>query len=115
MKTLFPVHVSAAQGAVAIGTALAWTSPVLPILKDANTTIFEQPIDSVQESMIGSLIAIGAIVGALPAGEWGRNFTWDGNYREKGNLNSRASNLFQETSISVDQYYSNFCMGFINV
>lgn len=59
----------AALGAVTIGTGLAWTSPVLPILTSTTeTSVLNEPVDRGQASLIGSLIAIGAIFGALPAG-----------------------------------------------
>lgn len=60
--------VIASLGAVSIGTVLAWTAPVLQPLKSMNTTIFATPVTENEGSFIGSLIAIGAIIGALPAG-----------------------------------------------
>uniref|UniRef100_A0A1B6E0I4 Major facilitator superfamily (MFS) profile domain-containing protein n=1 Tax=Clastoptera arizonana TaxID=38151 RepID=A0A1B6E0I4_9HEMI len=50
---------------IAFGSELAWTSPALPYLSSANSTL---PISPEEGSWIGSLLAIGAIVGALPAG-----------------------------------------------
>ncbi|CAH1707711.1 unnamed protein product [Chironomus riparius] len=50
--------------AVSAGTALAWTSPVNEQL-NLNTTI---SVDDDQKSWIGSYLAVGAFVGALPAG-----------------------------------------------
>uniref|UniRef100_A0A8D8S3C8 Facilitated trehalose transporter Tret1 n=1 Tax=Cacopsylla melanoneura TaxID=428564 RepID=A0A8D8S3C8_9HEMI len=66
--------VIAALGAVSIGTALAWTSPVESMIKHPNTTILSAPVDNAQASLIGSLINIGAIFGALPAGFFADKF-----------------------------------------
>uniref|UniRef100_A0A8D9ADR8 Facilitated trehalose transporter Tret1 n=2 Tax=Cacopsylla melanoneura TaxID=428564 RepID=A0A8D9ADR8_9HEMI len=60
--------VIAAIGAVAIGTALAWTNPIEPILKHADTKIFTKPVTDTEFSLIGSLLTVGAVFGALPAG-----------------------------------------------
>lgn len=51
--------------AVSAGTALAWTSPVGDQLTHVNSTL---PISSEEMSWVGSFLAIGAFVGALPAG-----------------------------------------------
>lgn len=48
-----------------VGTALAWTSPVLPKLIKEDSFL---PITSEEGSWIGSLCAIGAVIGALPSG-----------------------------------------------
>lgn len=48
-----------------VGTALAWTSPVLPKLAVEGSWF---PVTSDEGSWVSSLLAIGAIVGALPAG-----------------------------------------------
>lgn len=53
--------------AVSAGTALAWTSPVGDQLK-SNSTSNTLPVDEDQLSWIGSFLAVGAFVGALPAG-----------------------------------------------
>ncbi|XP_069690031.1 facilitated trehalose transporter Tret1-like isoform X2 [Periplaneta americana] len=50
---------------MAVGTVLAWTSPVLPELQAANSTL---PVTLEEGSWIGSLLAVGAIAGSLPAG-----------------------------------------------
>lgn len=50
---------------VGVGTALAWTSPVLPQLYVEDSWLV---ITKDQGSWIGSLCAVGAIVGAIPAG-----------------------------------------------
>lgn len=52
-------------GAAAAGTGLAWTSPVLDQLKADNSTI---PTRDEQATWIASMLAIGAICGALPCG-----------------------------------------------
>ncbi|KAF7995230.1 hypothetical protein HCN44_004702 [Aphidius gifuensis] len=57
---------SASILAVGAGTALAWTSPVLPILQDKNNDILF--INEEEASWIGAFLPVGAIVGALPAG-----------------------------------------------
>lgn len=51
--------------AVAVGTAMAWTSPVLPQLYQADSWLV---IDESQGSWVGSLLALGAILGAVPSG-----------------------------------------------
>ncbi|XP_012287766.1 facilitated trehalose transporter Tret1 [Orussus abietinus] len=56
---------SACLLAVGAGTALAWTSPVLLKLKEKDSWL---PITEEQGSWIGSFLAIGAMLGALPAG-----------------------------------------------
>ena len=58
-------------GAMAVGTILAWTSPTLPELQSTNSTL---PITSEDGSWIGSLVAVGAIVGAVPAGYFANRF-----------------------------------------
>ncbi|XP_001946479.3 facilitated trehalose transporter Tret1-2 homolog [Acyrthosiphon pisum] len=57
---------SATVGPFAVGTVLAWTSPALPMLLSADSTIKITPD---QGSWVGSLIAIGAIFGSIPAGK----------------------------------------------
>jgi SP family facilitated glucose transporter-like MFS transporter 8 len=56
---------------MAIGTVLAWTSPTLPELQSANSTL---PVTPGEASWIGSLVAVGAIVGAVPAGFFADRF-----------------------------------------
>lgn len=51
--------------AVGIGTAMAWTSPVLPQLYQADSWLVITPE---QGSWVGSLLALGAIAGAIPSG-----------------------------------------------
>lgn len=51
--------------AVGVGTALAWTSPVLPQLYEES---FWLVITKEQGSWVGSLLALGAIAGAVPSG-----------------------------------------------
>ncbi|XP_058977962.1 facilitated trehalose transporter Tret1-2 homolog isoform X2 [Musca domestica] len=68
-------------GAVSAGTALAWTSPVLPQISEdpnANTTANNATADGSsssqlqltlsQQTWVSSLLAIGAFLGALPTG-----------------------------------------------
>lgn len=50
---------------VGVGTALAWTSPVLPKLSAPDSWLV---VTTEQSSWISSLLALGAIAGALPAG-----------------------------------------------
>jgi SP family facilitated glucose transporter-like MFS transporter 8 len=56
---------------MAIGTVLAWTSPTLPELQSTNSTL---PVTPGEGSWIGSLMAVGAIVGAVPAGFFADRF-----------------------------------------
>ncbi|CAD7085149.1 unnamed protein product [Hermetia illucens] len=73
-------------GAISAGTALAWTSPVIPQLEKpdnvseaTNATNGEFYLTSDQTSWVGSLLAIGAMFGAIPAGyladKIGRKYT----------------------------------------
>ncbi|XP_012531503.1 facilitated trehalose transporter Tret1 [Monomorium pharaonis] len=57
--------ISACLMAVSVGTALAWTSPVLPQLYKETSWLV---ITKEQGSWIGSLLALGAILGAVPSG-----------------------------------------------
>ncbi|XP_071649626.1 facilitated trehalose transporter Tret1 isoform X1 [Temnothorax longispinosus] len=57
--------ISACLMAVGVGTALAWTSPVLPQLYEKSSWLV---ITKEQGSWIGSLLALGAIAGAVPSG-----------------------------------------------
>ncbi|XP_058797884.1 facilitated trehalose transporter Tret1-like [Phymastichus coffea] len=50
---------------IGVGSGLAWTSPVLPHLKAADSWL---PMDEEQASWVSSLLAIGSMMGALPAG-----------------------------------------------
>lgn len=59
------IAVAANLSAFAAGTALAWTSPALPELQSENSTLTVTPE---QGSWVGSLLAVGAFTGALPAG-----------------------------------------------
>lgn len=59
------IHRSASLLAVGVGTALAWTSPVLPKLSAKDSWL---PVSEEEGSWVSSLLAIGAIVGALPSG-----------------------------------------------
>ena len=56
---------SASFLAIGVGTALAWTSPVLPKLMTKDSWF---PITEEEGSWVSSLLAIGAIAGALPSG-----------------------------------------------
>jgi MFS family permease len=56
---------SACLMAVGVGTALAWTSPVLPQLYEETSWLV---ITKEQGSWISSLLALGAIAGAVPSG-----------------------------------------------
>lgn len=58
-------------GAMAVGTVLAWTSPTLLELQSPNSTL---PVTPEEGSWIGSLVAVGAIAGALPAGYFADRF-----------------------------------------
>ncbi|PSN47391.1 Facilitated trehalose transporter Tret1 [Blattella germanica] len=69
--TQYMAALFATLGAMAAGTVLAWTSPTLPELQSANSTL---PITPEEGSWVGSLMAIGAIAGALPAGFFAEKF-----------------------------------------
>ena len=53
------------MGAATAGTGLAWTSPVLDQLKAPGSAI---PITKEEGTWIASMLAIGAILGAVPSG-----------------------------------------------
>lgn len=59
------VAIAATLTAFVVGTILAWTAPALPILQAPNSTL---PVNQEEGSWIGSLMAVGAFLGALPAG-----------------------------------------------
>lgn len=61
----FLIFIIVCLGAAAAGTGLSWTSPVLDQLKASNSKI---PITNDQGTWIASLLAIGAIIGAVPSG-----------------------------------------------
>ncbi|XP_054284557.1 solute carrier family 2, facilitated glucose transporter member 8-like [Macrosteles quadrilineatus] len=52
----------ATLSALGAGAALAWSSPVLPLLQSAHV------VTEGQAAWVGALITLGAFVGALPAG-----------------------------------------------
>lgn len=54
--------------AIAAGLAIGWPSPSISKLKDPNESPLPGAITSEQESWVGSLIALGAALGPLPAG-----------------------------------------------
>lgn len=60
------------MGAIGAGTTLAWTSPVLPqLIPTPNTTSSANVTFQLTESQggtVGSMLALGALVAALPAG-----------------------------------------------
>ncbi|KAL6258018.1 hypothetical protein P5V15_011613 [Pogonomyrmex californicus] len=58
--------ISACVMSVGVGTALAWTSPVLPQLYEENSWLV---ITKEQGSWVSSLLALGAIAGAVPSGK----------------------------------------------
>lgn len=55
----------ATMGALAAGTVLAWTAPSLPLLAAPDSFL---PVGPDEGSWIGSLMPIGACLGAVPAG-----------------------------------------------
>ncbi|XP_012234490.1 facilitated trehalose transporter Tret1 [Linepithema humile] len=57
--------ISACLMAVGVGTALAWTSPVLPQLYEVDSWLY---ITEEEGSWVGSLLALGAMLGALVSG-----------------------------------------------
>jgi len=54
--------------AVAAGTALAWTSPVMGQIKESENNTYSVQVSPSSEPWVGSILAIGAFFGALPAG-----------------------------------------------
>lgn len=63
----FLVTLCAALGGMQAGITLGWTSPILPYLASAESFLPELAEDQI--SWITSLLALGAIVGAVPAGK----------------------------------------------
>ncbi|TGZ47760.1 trehalose transporter 1-like protein [Temnothorax longispinosus] len=63
----FLVTLCAALGGMQAGITLGWTSPILPYLTSAESFLPELSEDQI--SWITSLLALGAIVGAVPAGK----------------------------------------------
>ncbi|EEB19066.1 sugar transporter, putative [Pediculus humanus corporis] len=59
---------AAAFGAFTVGTILSWSSSALPMLQNSTTTPFDEPITESEGMWVGSLVAIGALIGAFPAG-----------------------------------------------
>lgn len=54
-------------GPITLGTSLSWTAPILPQLQDVNsTTPFH--ITNEEGSWVGSMVAIGVLISALPSG-----------------------------------------------
>ncbi|XP_025205117.1 facilitated trehalose transporter Tret1-2 homolog [Melanaphis sacchari] len=62
----YAAALSATLGPFAVGTVLAWMSPAMPMLLSESSKIKVTPD---QGSWVGSLIAIGAIFGSIPAGK----------------------------------------------
>ncbi|XP_077292176.1 facilitated trehalose transporter Tret1-like [Arctopsyche grandis] len=69
---------SANLGLVSVGMALGWTSPIIPKLRNIDSSPLDVVLSENQESWIGSLIALGAAVGPLysgwAAGRFGRKW-----------------------------------------
>ncbi|EGI69874.1 PREDICTED: facilitated trehalose transporter Tret1-like [Acromyrmex echinatior] len=63
----FLVTLCAALGGMQAGITLGWTSPILPYLTSAESFLPELSKDQI--SWITSLLALGAIVGAMPTGK----------------------------------------------
>lgn len=61
------VLVVACLGAFTAGSILAWTSPALPKLQ-SNATVLSEPLTDTEGGWVGSLVAIGALIGAFPTG-----------------------------------------------
>ncbi|KAL0267507.1 UNVERIFIED_CONTAM: hypothetical protein PYX00_009759 [Menopon gallinae] len=64
----FPQYLAASAASMVLlmaGTVLGWSSPVLPKLMTANSTL---PVNDDESTWIGSLVAVGAIFGPFPAG-----------------------------------------------
>ncbi|XP_054258655.1 facilitated trehalose transporter Tret1-like [Macrosteles quadrilineatus] len=69
--------IAATMCAFCAGTALAWTSPALPAImpKDNETSINGTLVITPEEgSWVGSLLPVGALLGALPAGYFSNRF-----------------------------------------
>lgn len=80
---LFFHHPAVSLGAVCTGTTLAWTSPVVPqLLQPANSTAPDPAALTLTETqcgIVGSMLAVGALISSLPAGfiaeKFGRKYT----------------------------------------
>lgn len=59
------MEISASLLALGAGNTLAWTSPVLPELLKSDSWLY---VNVEQGSWVGSLLSVGAIVGAVPGG-----------------------------------------------
>ncbi|KZC10964.1 Facilitated trehalose transporter Tret1 [Dufourea novaeangliae] len=60
---------------MAAGAMLGWTSPVLPkLMKNTEDSPLGRPIDQDENSWIGSLVAIGAMIGCFVAGWMSEKF-----------------------------------------
>ncbi|XP_043268933.1 facilitated trehalose transporter Tret1-2 homolog [Venturia canescens] len=55
--------------AMQAGMTLGWTSPILPYLKSEESFLLPGEVTDTEESWICSLLAVGAILGAVPAGK----------------------------------------------
>ncbi|PSN47389.1 hypothetical protein C0J52_11155 [Blattella germanica] len=66
-----PQHLAAivaTLGAMAAGCVLGWTSPALPQMQMSGNGSVHAEVTDDEASWIGSLVAVGALLGALPAG-----------------------------------------------
>ncbi|XP_018329736.1 facilitated trehalose transporter Tret1-like isoform X1 [Agrilus planipennis] len=52
-------------GSVSLGASISWTSPVLPQLESVNSTV---RVTTEEASWVGSTLALGALISAIPAG-----------------------------------------------
>ncbi|KAK6622024.1 hypothetical protein RUM44_001831 [Polyplax serrata] len=66
--TQYLAALAAGMGAFTVGTVLSWSSSALPMLQNSTTTPLERPMNDDEGMWIGSLLAIGALIGAFPAG-----------------------------------------------
>lgn len=70
LQLTFQIPVNLAS--VALGTCLGWTSPVIPQIKSNDTSV--NPLSEIpttaEESWIGSLVALGALIGNVHQYPW---------------------------------------------
>lgn len=71
ISQLIQTIVLVSLGALCAGTCLAWTSPVLPQLTpspNATNSSGALELSESERGTVGSMLAVGALVAALPAG-----------------------------------------------
>uniref|UniRef100_A0A1B6EHF6 Major facilitator superfamily (MFS) profile domain-containing protein n=1 Tax=Cuerna arida TaxID=1464854 RepID=A0A1B6EHF6_9HEMI len=67
----WPQHMAALLASLismATGTVAGWSSPAIPFLQGNMGTLVSEPITDEQASWVGSIVTLGCLVGAIPAG-----------------------------------------------